>query len=43
MSLKVRSRQAALLEEIGRARAFWHRVRQHPEAGDQPDSFDQES
>jgi hypothetical protein len=40
---RVRSRQAALLEEIGRARAFWHRVRQHPEGGGDSDAFDRES
>lgn len=41
---RLRARQDAILEEIGRARAFWHRVRQHhdPNGGD-PEGLDRES
>jgi hypothetical protein len=41
---RLRGRQDAILEEIGRARAFWHRVRQHrePNEGD-AEGFDRES
>ena len=41
---RLRARQDAILEEIGRARAFWHRVRLHPDAGGgDPEGFDRES
>jgi hypothetical protein len=41
---RLRSRQTEVLDEIGRARAMWHRVEQHPDAGDGvPEGFDRES
>jgi hypothetical protein len=41
---RLRSRQDAILEEIGRARAFWHRVRDHRDAdGGEADGFDRET
>lgn len=41
---RLRARQDAILEEIGRARAFWHRVRQHPDPnGGDPEGFDRET
>jgi hypothetical protein len=41
---RLRSRQADVLDEIGRARAMWHRVQDHPDAGDgAADGFDRES
>lgn len=41
---RLRSRQTEVLDEIGRARAIWHRVRQHPQAGDgEAEGFDRQS
>jgi hypothetical protein len=41
---RLRTRQEAILEDIGRARAFWHRVRQHrDQEGGEPEGFDRES
>jgi hypothetical protein len=41
---KLRERQDALTREVGRARAFWHRVRDHhAQATHDGDSFDRES
>jgi hypothetical protein len=40
---RLRERQEALTTEIGRARAFWHRVRDHQPGGDgEGESFDRE-
>jgi hypothetical protein len=42
---RLRSRQDAILDEIGRARSFWHRVRQHRAGAEEGEAegFDRES
>jgi hypothetical protein len=44
MVTQLRARQDALVQEIGKARDFWHRVRdRRPDAAGDGESFDRES